>query len=167
LISDTGNNQVRKVSGGTITAFAGAGEDGFSGDGGQATKAEIRVPQGVSYDPLGNVYIVDAGNNRIRQVTASGVISTFAGNGEDGYSGDGGPAELAKIDPAGGVTTDANDVFFDDMFNQRVRRIHRGGPPPALPEAPLVLLAGSAALFLSGVVLLVRRNSQRVSAAGT
>jgi hypothetical protein len=164
LISDTANSQVRKVSGGTITAFAGTGSAGFSGDGGQATAAQINRPIGVSYDPLGNVYVVDAFNARLRQVDASGHITTFAGTGQFGYSGDGGPAELAKIAAFGGVTTDASNVFFGDTANHRVRRIHKGGPPPALPEARNIFLAGSAVLLLGGAVFLSFRARKRSTA---
>jgi hypothetical protein len=167
-ISDSGNNQVRKVTGGIITAFAGTGSGGFSGDNGQATAARLRTPIGVADDPLGNVYIVDSGNKRVRQVTTSGVISTFAGTGQAGYSGDGGPAELAKINPVGGITTDASNVFFADTNNNRVRRIHKDGPPPALPEAPFgqnILLAGGAAIiFGAGAMFAVRRNRKRGAA---
>jgi sugar lactone lactonase YvrE len=168
-ISDSGNNQVRKVTGGIITAFAGTGSGGFSGDNGQATAARLRTPIGVADDPLGDVYIVDSGNKRVRQVTTSGVISTFAGTGQAGYSGDGGPAELAKINPVGGITTDASNVFFADTNNNRVRRIHKDGPPPALPEAPFgqnILLAGGAAIiFGAGAMFVVRRNRKRGAAA--
>ncbi len=163
LIADTANSQVRKVSGGTITAFAGTGNGGFSGDGGQATSAKVQWPLGVAQDPLGNVYIVDSGNARLRQVTASGVISTFAGNGSFGYSGDNGPAELAKIAPVGGVTTDASNVFFGDTANQRVRRVHKNGPPPALSEGTNLLMAGSAAVLLAGGVVVARRRTGRTA----
>jgi hypothetical protein len=164
LISDTGNNQVRQVSGGTITAFAGTGSRGDSGDGGQATSAKLSGPVGVTYDRLGNVYVVDAGNARVRQITTSGKISTFAGNGSFGYSGDNGPCELAKIAPAGGISADADNVFFGDTANSRVRRCHKDGPPPALAEvtsAQNVILATSAAAVLGGGVVLMRRRSRR------
>ena len=127
---------------------AGNGTAGFSGDGGQATNAKVSVPIGVTFDRLGNVYVVDAGNARVRQVTTSGVISTFAGNGTFGFSGDNGPCEQAKIAPVGGITADSDNVFFGDTLNNRVRRCHKNGPPPALPElstAQNVLLASSAA----------------------
>ncbi len=178
LISDTGNNQVRKVTGGTITAFAGTGIPGFSGDGGQATSAKLFSPTGLAADPIGNVYIVDADNARIRQVTASGIISTFAGNGNPGFSGDDGPAEEAKIHPArrvgrrqimetslSGVTTDASNVFYGDTLNHRVRRIFKGGgPPPALPEAPglqSLALTGSALAILGGGFVVAQRSRRR------
>jgi hypothetical protein len=161
LIADAGNHEVREVYGGTITRFAGTGRPGDRGDGHQAAAAELRWPISVAFDPLGDVYIVDSVNNRIRQVDGSGVISTFAGTGEPGYSGDGGPAELARIRPAGGVTTDANNVFFSDTFNNRVRRIHKGGPPPALPESRTLLLFASALAVLAGGVLLARRGARK------
>jgi hypothetical protein len=169
LIADTGNSQVRKVVGGTITAYAGTGSLGYSGDGGQATSAKIALPAGIVLDPLGNGYIVDVGNSRVRQVTASGVISTFAGTGTPGFSGDGGPATLAKILPlCGGVTADAANIFFGDAGNNRVRRVHKGGPPPALPEAPLTsaVLAGTAALVLAGAAVVARRNRKRGNPVG-
>jgi hypothetical protein len=173
LISDTENNQVRHVLGGTITAFAGKGASGYDGDGGQAVKARLNRPTGVSYDTLGDVYIIDVKNDVIRQVTASGVISTFAGiAGHPGFSGDNGAAEQAMIgestfpgDPqnlVAGVTTDpvgdGMNVFFSDSMNNRVRRIHKGGPPPALPEARNILLASSALLLLGGATFVVGRR---------
>lgn len=164
LISDTGNNQVREVSGGTITAFAGTGAGGFSGDGGQATAAQLSGPVGVDADPLGNVFVVDAGNRRIRQVTASGLISTFAGTGAAGFSGDGGPAELAMIQALGGISVSPNDVFFADTLNHRVRRVHEGGPPPALPEAShyqAAVLGGSVAAVLGAGLAVSRRPRRR------
>ncbi len=170
LIADTGNSQVRQVSGGTINAFAGTGTSGFSGDGGQATSAQIAGPTGVAYDPLGNVYIVDAGNYRLRQVTGSGKISTFAGNGTAGDSGDNGPCELAQIQALGGVSADAENVFFGDTGNHKVKRCHKkDGPPPALPEAPglqSLVLAGSAMAVLGGGFVLTQRARRR-SGSGT
>jgi hypothetical protein len=161
LISDTGNNQVRKVSGGIITAFAGTGSSGFSGDGGQAVYAKIAYPVGLAYDPLGDVYIVDAGNARVRQVDASGKITTFAGNGTFGAAGDNGPAERAEINSIGGVSTDAANVFLGDTFNNKVRRIHKGGPPPALSEGSTIALAGSVAIVLAGGAFIVGRRRRR------
>jgi trimeric autotransporter adhesin len=164
LIADTGNNQVRKVSGGTISAFAGTGTSGYSGDGGQATSAKLKAPTGVTYDRLGNVDVVDAGNNRVRQITTSGVITTLIGNGGNGYSGDNGPCEQAMIQTTGGVTADADNVFIADTANSRVRRCHKDGPPPALPEsgfAQNVLLASSAAAVLGLGVVVLRRRGRR------
>jgi Secretion system C-terminal sorting domain/NHL repeat len=106
-IADQHNNCIRKVnSSGTITTFAGLPTFGFSGDGGAATAAELYQPYRTAADGSGNVYIIDAGNNRIRKVNASGTISTFAGNGTSGATGDGGAATAAEI-VAVGITTDA------------------------------------------------------------
>jgi hypothetical protein len=172
-ISDHDANEVRKVTGGIITAFAGNNHAGNTGDGGQATSATMSHPDGVSVDPLGNVYIVDAGNDRVRLVSTSGVISAFAGTGSAGFSGDNGPAELAQVnvkdDRLSGISSsDASNIFMADSGNSRIRRIHKGGPPPALPEAPFeqnVLLAGGAAvLFGIGAVFAVRRGRRRTSA---
>jgi hypothetical protein len=171
FVSDTDNHQVRRVNGGTITAFAGVGSPGFSGDGGQASTARIKAPSGITADPLGNIYFVDAGNDRLRQVTASGVITTFAGTEAGGFSGDGGPAELARINPVerplDGVTADASNVIFADTGNHRIRRIHEGGPPPALPEASgafgTVLLPISGSAVLGGAVLVTLRRRRKRS----
>src|SRR5580658_9227434 len=77
---------------GTIQTFAGNGSTGFAGDGGPATSAALNYPKGVALDTAGNLYIADIDNSRVRKVTAAGIISTVAGNGFFGYSGDGGPA---------------------------------------------------------------------------
>ena len=82
---------------GIITTVAGSGQMGFSGDGGPATAASLSYPLGVAVDAAGNLYIADHGNNRIRKVSPSGTISTVAGNGAGGFSGDGGPATAASL----------------------------------------------------------------------
>jgi len=98
FIADGSNNVIRKVApNGIISTFAGTGSFGYSGDGGLATNAQLNFPQGVAVDPSGNVYIVDFYNYVIRKVTPDGMISTFAGNGSSGYSGDGGPATSAQL----------------------------------------------------------------------
>ena len=95
-IADVGNNRIRKVdASGVISTVAGTGERGFGGDGGPAVNAQIKGGWGVAVDGAGNLFIADVGNNRIRKVDASGVISTVAGTGERGFGGDGGPA----VDP--------------------------------------------------------------------
>jgi NHL repeat-containing protein len=87
-IADRENHRVRRVSGGTFTTIAGTGTQGFSGDGGTATAAQLSFPSGVAVDGQGNVYIADAGNDRVRRVSG-GTITTFAGTGTKGFSGDG------------------------------------------------------------------------------
>src|SRR5690349_14548991 len=86
-VADRDNNIVVRISpDGLLSVAAGNGVAGFSGDGGTATSAELRVPNGVVVDTDGNLYIADAGNNRVRKVAPSGVISTVAGNGNSGFS---------------------------------------------------------------------------------
>ncbi len=95
-IADSNNNRIRKVSGGTITTVAGNGSSGFSGAGAAATSAYLSNPVGVAVDSAGNLYIADEYNSRIRKVT-NGTITTIAGNGAQGFSGDGGPATSASL----------------------------------------------------------------------
>ena len=97
-IAEFGNNRVRKVAtNGNISTLAGNGVNGFSGDGGQAAGAMLNGPQAVAVDSQGNVYIGDTANNRVRKVAPNGVITTVAGNGDAGYSGDGGAAVSAQV----------------------------------------------------------------------
>ncbi|MBI6546909.1 MAG: hypothetical protein HY692_08950, partial [Cyanobacteria bacterium NC_groundwater_1444_Ag_S-0.65um_54_12] len=98
---------VYKVSrSGVITTVAGNGTEGYSGDGGPATSAQLNDPSGVAVDGAGNLYIADNFNRRIRKVDTNGIITTVAGNGEWGYSGDGGPATSAQLGGAAGVAVD-------------------------------------------------------------
>lgn len=108
-----------------ITTAVGTGEKGFAGDGGPAEAALLNGPFDVAFDAAGNLYFSDTFNNRIRRVDArSGVISTVAGNGDKGYSGDGGPAAAASLnEPYGIVLGRAGDIFVADRLNARVRRI--------------------------------------------
>lgn len=126
-IVDNQNSCIRKVNtSGTISTFAGLGPgySGFSGDGGQATAAEFNQPTDIALDALGNVYIIDAGNNRMRFVNTSGIISTLAGNNDQGYWGDGGPATAAEFDNVYGLTLDASGkIYIGDAGNNRVRII--------------------------------------------
>jgi len=128
-IADTYHNRVRKVSpGGTITAFAGTGAFGFSGDGGPATSARLWEPTGMAVDSKGNVYIVDQRNNRVRKVSPGGTITTFAGTGTSGNSGDGGPATSARLFYPEGLAVDTKDnLYIADNGNRRVRKVSPGG----------------------------------------
>ncbi len=123
-IADTDNFVIREVNlAGIITVVAGTGQQGFGGDGGAATSALLDSPRGVALDAAGNLYIADSGNHRIREVTA-GVISTIAGTGTCGYSGDGGPAAAAALCLPTAIAVDsAGGVYIADTNNYRIRKI--------------------------------------------
>lgn len=123
------NSRVRIVNtSGVINTFAGNGTMGFSGDGGQATAAELAWPTGVGVDASGTVYIADYDNNRIRMVNTSGIISTFAGNGAQSFGGDGGPATAAQFyDPTGVWAAPNGDVYIADHVNGRIRVVNTSG----------------------------------------
>ena len=129
FITDQFNNRIRKVApNGTISTVAGTGVAGFSGDGGPAVNAEINTPTGIRGDSSGNLYIADVGNQRIRKVDTSGIITTFAGNGNKGYGGDGGPAVNASFYNAVRVAIDpSGNVLVADQSDHRVRRITPAG----------------------------------------
>lgn len=124
-----GQNRVRKVDpSGTITTVAGTGTFGYSGDGGPATAALLSGPMQVFADPAGNVYLSDYYNHRIRKVSASGIITTIAGNGIAGYSGDGGQATAAEIQFPWGIVVDpVGRIFIGDYYNHRIRRVDTNG----------------------------------------
>ena len=128
FIADTGNSRIRKLTPqGIITTVAGNGSAGFSGDGGTATSASISFPTGVALDAAGNLYIADTDNERIRVVTPAGVISTVAGFGLNGFSGDGGSATAAALSSPSGVVVDkAGDIFIADLGNNRIREVFAG-----------------------------------------
>jgi sugar lactone lactonase YvrE len=125
-VADTLNGRVRKVSAASdiVTTFAGTGSR-FAGDGGPARSANLALPSGVALDGVGNMYIADTNNNRIRRVNlASGVISTVAGNGIFGFSGDGGLATSASLAQPTAIAVDKNgNLFITDQDNYRIRKI--------------------------------------------
>ena len=132
-IADFSNSRIRKVSpDGVITTVAGTGEFGFAGDGGAATNAVLAGPIGLTFDGAGNLYFADRSNHRIRKVTPQGTISTVAGNGVLGYSGDGGPATSASLSTPRGARADAaGTLYIADSGNHRIRKV--------LTERPLFL----------------------------
>ena len=129
FIADSGNDRIRKMdASGTITTVAGTGEFGFSGDGGPATSARLSGAEGVAVDGAGNLFIADEGNDRIRKVDSAGVITTVAGTGEFGFSGDGGPATSARLNRPNDVAVDgAGNVFIADLDNYRIRKVDSAG----------------------------------------
>ncbi len=123
------SNRIRKVTTtGIINTIAGNGTAGYSGDGGVATAAELNFPDGVAIDAIGNVYIADYSNQRIRKVTSAGIISTVAGTGTAGYAGDGAIATAAELYWPNGVATDATgNLYIADYNNNRIRMVNTLG----------------------------------------
>lgn len=130
FIADSHNHRIRRVgTDGIITTIAGNGVAGLTGDGANATSAELNFPTGVSVGSGGTLYIADSANQVIRKVT-NGVISTVAGTGQQGYSGDGGPAVSAQLDTPTGVAVDPNvvgQIYIADRHNHRVRIVAANG----------------------------------------
>ena len=121
--SDYGNSVVRKITATIITTYAGNGTLGYSGDGGAAANAELALPEGLSLNANGDLFIADSNNGRIREITGSGtLISTVAGTGIEGYNGDGIPATNAELQTPLGVRIAGNgSMYIADAGNQRVR----------------------------------------------
>ncbi len=145
FIADSGN-RIRKVSpAGIITTVAGSvnGTQGFSGDGGPATAATFYSPSGVAVDSQGNLFIADIGNNRIRKVSPAGIITTVAGRGGSGFSGDGGPATAARLNVPSGVAVDSQgNLFIADFSNSRIRKVS--------PAGIITTVAGNGARVFGG-----------------
>jgi hypothetical protein len=128
-IADSFNYRIRRVTpNGVINTVAGNGIRGFGGDGGPATMAQMSIPRGVLVDPEANIFIVDRDNHRIRIVTPAGIISTMAGAGTAGFSGDGGPAVSAMLNYPYHLALDAqNNLYIADSGNQCIRKVTPGG----------------------------------------
>jgi len=113
---------------GNMTRFVGTGESGYGGDGGKATDAKLKLPAGLTFDKRGNLYIADRNNHRVRKVDTRGIITTVAGNGVAGFSGDGGKATQAMLKhPSGVAVDDKGNVFISDRSNDRVRVVNKKG----------------------------------------
>ncbi len=138
-IADSTNNRVRRVgaASGLIGPVAGSGEYGSGGDGGAAVDAQMALPMGVAVDAQQNVYVSDQLNQRVRRIDGqTGVITTIAGNGTAGFSGDGGPASGASLSfPAGLALAADGSLLIADSSNQRVRRL--------APDGIITTIAGS------------------------
>ena len=123
-MTGTGTGGILQVNPGNLKTIAGNGTAGYSGDGGAATAAELNDPDGVNFDALGNLYIADVVNSVIRKVDTAGNITTVAGNGTAGFSGDGGPATAAELNgPFGVVPDSAGNLYIQDTLNARIRRV--------------------------------------------
>jgi sugar lactone lactonase YvrE len=143
----TGNRVWRRTATGELTAFAGTGEEGFAGDGGPATDARLDRPRALALEADGDLLIADTDNNRIREVLhGSNVIVTIAGSGDYyGFSGDGGPATLARLSLPWGVAVGRDGtIYVTDTGNGRVRSINARGVITTLVRANLIAPAGVA-----------------------
>ncbi|MCD6010628.1 MAG: Leucinerich repeat protein-like protein [Flavipsychrobacter sp.] len=143
-IADKDNHKVRMVTpAGIISTFAGVGASGFTGDGGPASAAHLFYPSGLYIDTYGNMYVGDGGNNRVRKIKPSGIISTVAGTGTYGFSGDGGPATAATMKSPNGTAKDASgNLYICDEGNHRVRKVT---PTPITLSGSGTVCVGSTA----------------------
>ena len=134
FFTDKSDHRIRKITpDGKIWTFAGTENSGYSGDGGPAQQAELDSPQGITIGPDGTVYVADEGNDRIRRITPDGTITTIAGNGTSGKSGDGGPASKAQLNEPQGIAIDQQGrLYIADTGNSVLRRI-----APTLPGISL------------------------------
>lgn len=182
--ADGRNNRVRLVRNGTTSVFAGTGAAGFSGDGGAAANAQLNFPNDVAADAAGNIYVADTGNNRIRRITPAGIITTVAGNGTSGFSGDGGSATSAALSmPYGLAVSAAGEIYVADFANHRIRRVANGiittvagtgqggysgdggpGPQARLSYPAAVTLDANGNIYIADYL---NNRVRRLSAAGT
>jgi sugar lactone lactonase YvrE len=141
--SEQSNHKIKKINtSGIVTTYVGTGAMGFAGDGGLATAAKLNNPTGICIDAMGNLYIADSNNHRIRKVSTNGIITTVAGNGTGGVTGEGGPAILASMSVPESVITDSSgNIYFCDA-GYRVCKI--------APSGTLTRIAGTGLIGFSG-----------------
>ena len=175
-IADTGNQRIRSITGGQIVTIAGTGARGFSGDGASATTATLSTPTALAIDPLGALLLCDTANHRIRRISA-GIITTIAGTGTQGFSGDNSAATAAELDsPAGIASASDGRIILADTHNHRLRVISAtgitqtiagtgtpgySGDNSAATAAQLSLPHG-VSLDASGNILFADSNNQRI-----
>ena len=173
-IADTNNRRIRKVSTGgptrIINTIAGNGSESYSGDGGPAGQAQLGGPSGAAFDLAGNLYFADVLNDRIRRISPAGIITTFAGKGTPGFSGDGGPAINAQLNLSGaldgkvGLAIDpAGNLYIADGGNKRIRKVSGSGviTTAAAASGPDVAVDGGGNIYVSD-----SGNILRISPAG-
>ena len=123
-LGDPGNHRIRKVDpAGIITTIAGTGESGSTGDGGPATQAAIDTPKAIAVDAIGDIYFSDDGSNSVRRIDPTGIITTIAGTGAAGFSGDCGAAVAAQLSQPAGLAVLDGALYVVDSGNNRVRAI--------------------------------------------
>ncbi|MGH9039191.1 MAG: SBBP repeat-containing protein, partial [Acidimicrobiia bacterium] len=129
LVTDTENHRIVRIEpSGTMSVVAGTGRAGDAGDGGPATAAELQDPHGIAVDRAGNIYVADSPNHRIRRIDRAGIITTVAGTGSSGFSGDGGPATAARLNrPRNLLATADGSLIIADTDNRRIRRVDPAG----------------------------------------
>lgn len=126
VVVDTNNQRVREVN--QIVQVVSTIAGGYNGDGGAGTSSSLDLPEAIAFDNAGNLYIADANANRVRKLSPTGVITTFAGTGLNGNSGDGGPAVSAALQTPNAVTADANgNVFIADLYGYEIRKVDSAG----------------------------------------
>lgn len=158
-IADTHNNRIRQLdlASGLITTVAG-GDAGFSGDDGPATAALLNQPTAIAVDSTGSLYIADSLNHRIRRIDSAGMITTVAGNGREGFAGDGGLATSAALDSPSGLAVDANrNLYIADTHNNRIRRVDaQTGLVSSMAGTGVLGRAGDGALATGAALALPR-----------
>lgn len=154
FIADSNNHRIRKIdTNGLISTLAGTGDFGFSGDNGAANAAQLNLPQGVSVDRLGNVYIADTQNHRIRKVDTSGRITTIAGIGTAGFAGDGDFAALSQLNQPTSVRINSvGEIFVADSGNHRICKIDASGIIRTVAGAGISGFAGDNALAINALL---------------
>jgi sugar lactone lactonase YvrE len=178
---DLGSSRVLRLdeASGLITVVAGNGTNGYAGDGGPATEAELSTPHEVRFDSRGDLYVVERDNHTVRKVDmTTGAIATFAGTGVRGYEGDGGPATAARLAQPHSIAFDAADnLYICDIVNNRVRRVDPetgvistfagtgdAGPAPDSGEIRAVALRGPRSIDIApdGRMFLILREGNTV-----
>ena len=151
-IADAANNCIRKVTNAdTITTIAGTGVAGYNGDNILATTAQLNIPEGIAVDSIGNVYIVDKENFRIRKVDTAGIITTIAGIGVSGFSPDGSRADTAKLDSIESIRIDKiGNIFFAD--NVRIRKIDTAGIITTIAGTGIIGYSGDSGVAINAEI---------------